>query len=254
LWIEAEFELIGRLRRQLVGGGGRPASWAIRLLDSGSYILNAIGAHDLSPAWVVDAADQLRDQPPGERARCRGGRARSTSRLVREGRRIPCALVRLRTGSCSTRPDPAAGRLPSRSPWRATRSRWASRTPSRTSGPARHSGSTPAPCVVFEDSETGARSGNAAGALVIACRTGSTSPPAPRRVHDRITHRARRDLGRRAAGRRRCPALADIRRIAALGLVALALAGCRTTGESPTPTPGSNSAPVHRSCRPTGSG
>ena len=53
LWIEAEFELIGQLggqwsiehADQLVGNS---------LLDSGAYILNTIGRHDLTPAWVVD--------------------------------------------------------------------------------------------------------------------------------------------------------------------------------------------------------
>ena len=53
LWIDAEFELIGQL-------GGR---WSIEhaqqlvgnsLLDSGAYILNVIGRHDLTPAWMVD--------------------------------------------------------------------------------------------------------------------------------------------------------------------------------------------------------
>ena len=52
LWIEAEFELIGQLgghwsmehAEQLVGNS---------LLDSGTYILNTIGRHDLTPAWVV---------------------------------------------------------------------------------------------------------------------------------------------------------------------------------------------------------
>ena len=37
-------------------------------------------------------------------------------------------------------------------------------------------------CVVFEDSETGARSGNAAGALVIAVPNRVDIPPAPRRL------------------------------------------------------------------------
>ncbi len=53
LWIAAEYDLIDKLggtwseedAAQLVGNS---------LLDSGSYILNAIGRVDLSPAWVVD--------------------------------------------------------------------------------------------------------------------------------------------------------------------------------------------------------
>ena len=53
IWIEGEFELIAQL-------GGR---WSIEhahqlvgnsLLDSGAYILNTIGRHDLTPEWVVN--------------------------------------------------------------------------------------------------------------------------------------------------------------------------------------------------------
>jgi beta-phosphoglucomutase-like phosphatase (HAD superfamily) len=40
-------------------------------------------------------------------------------------------------------------------------------------------------CVVFEDSSTGARAGNAAGALVVAIENLVHIPPAPRRVHVR---------------------------------------------------------------------
>ena len=40
----------------------------------------------------------------------------------------------------------------------------------------------PSRCVVFEDSETGARSGNAAGALVVAIPQRVPIPDAPRRV------------------------------------------------------------------------
>src|SRR3954466_7254444 len=53
LWIAAEYDLIGRLggswsdehAHQLVGNS---------LIDSGSYIVHAIGRPDLSPEWVVD--------------------------------------------------------------------------------------------------------------------------------------------------------------------------------------------------------
>ena len=53
LWVAAEFDLVDSLggqwsqahAEQLVGNS---------LLDSGAYILNVIGRHDLSPAWVVD--------------------------------------------------------------------------------------------------------------------------------------------------------------------------------------------------------
>jgi beta-phosphoglucomutase-like phosphatase (HAD superfamily) len=67
LWIAAEYELIDRLggtwsdehADQLVGNS---------LLDSGSYILNAIGRVDLSPVWVVEqllatVVDHVRRHP-----------------------------------------------------------------------------------------------------------------------------------------------------------------------------------------------
>jgi HAD superfamily hydrolase (TIGR01509 family) len=43
-------------------------------------------------------------------------------------------------------------------------------------------GVDPGDCIVFEDSETGARSGNAAGALVVAIPNHVPVPGAPRRV------------------------------------------------------------------------
>jgi len=43
-------------------------------------------------------------------------------------------------------------------------------------------GVDPHECIVFEDSETGARSGNAAGALVVAIPNRVPIPDAPRRV------------------------------------------------------------------------
>src|SRR3954470_24630844 len=91
LWIEAEFELIGRLggtwseeeADQLVGNS---------LLDSGSYILNAIGRHDLSPAWVVDqlityVISHLRNGPMPWRP----GAIDLLDSFGRAG--VPCALV-----------------------------------------------------------------------------------------------------------------------------------------------------------------
>src|SRR5687768_3928020 len=70
LWIAAEYELIDQLggtwsdehAEQLVGNS---------LLDSGSYILNAIGRADLSPAWVVEqllssVLNHLRRHPRSE--------------------------------------------------------------------------------------------------------------------------------------------------------------------------------------------
>ena len=53
---------------------------------------------------------------------------------------------------------------------------------SRTSGPAPLLGVEPAACVVLEDSATGARSGNAAGAVVVGIPHVVAIPAAPRRV------------------------------------------------------------------------
>ena len=58
-------------------------------------------------------------------------------------------------------------------------------------------------CVVFEDSATGARSGNAAGALVVAVPNLVPIPAAPRRVQSRSLVELDLDRGDRAAGRGR---------------------------------------------------
>src|SRR4029453_13412918 len=91
LWIAAEFDLINQLggtwsdedAEQLVGNS---------LLDSGSYILNAIGRVDLSPAWVVeqllaDVVGHIRQNP----IVWRPGAIELLDSFAAEG--IPCALV-----------------------------------------------------------------------------------------------------------------------------------------------------------------
>ena len=91
IWIEAEFALIGQLggewteehAHQLVGNS---------LLDSGAYILNHIGRHDLTPAWLVDqllhyVIERVTSGPmpwrPGARALLEAFNAAG----------VPCALV-----------------------------------------------------------------------------------------------------------------------------------------------------------------
>ena len=97
---------------------------------------------------------------------------------------------------------------------RRPRAAWSSRTPIRV----------PAP-------------GNAAGALVIAVPNRVDIPPAPRRRTRRVTDRARRDRGRRAAG------AAPMRRTSRLAAGSLAL------GARWLLAPGR--LPDHRSSRPT---
>ena len=181
LWVEAEFDLIERLggtwsvdhADQLVGNS---------LLDSGSYILNAIGRHDLSPAWVVDelilrvmAALGSRPFPwqPGARELLDSLQAA----------RVPCALV---SASYRVLLDAALSQLP-----------MGTFAVSVAGDEVRNGKPHPEPyeiaaaalgvdtheCVVLEDSITGARSGNAAGALVIAVPSRVAIPAAPRRRH-----------------------------------------------------------------------
>ena len=91
LWIAAEYDLIGKLggtwsdehAEQLVGNS---------LLDSGSYILNAIGRVDLSPAWVVDqlltaVVDHISSHP----IVWRPGAIELLESFAESG--VPCALV-----------------------------------------------------------------------------------------------------------------------------------------------------------------
>jgi HAD superfamily hydrolase (TIGR01509 family) len=181
LWVEAEFDLIGAL-------GG---SWSVdhadqlvgnSLLDSGSYILNTIGRHDLSPAWVVDelidrVVEAIRRRP----VPWQPGALDLLDSFAAAG--VPCALV---SASYRVLLDAALEQLP-RDAFQA----------SVAGDEVRHGKPHPEPyetaaaalrvdgrqCVVFEDSITGARSGNAAGALVITVPSRVPMPPAPRRKH-----------------------------------------------------------------------
>ena len=180
LWIDAEFELIGQLgghwsvehARQLVGNS---------LLDSAAYILNVIGRHDLTPAWVVDqlinyVIRRLSTAPMPWRP----GALELLNAFGAAG--VPCALV---SASYRILLDAALTQLPPDTfqvtvagdevdqgkphPEPYTRACQALNVDARR-------------CVVFEDSETGARSGNASGAFVIAVPHHVPIPPAPRRT------------------------------------------------------------------------
>jgi HAD superfamily hydrolase (TIGR01509 family) len=181
IWIEGEFELVGQL-------GGR---WSVEhahqlvgnsLLDSGAYILNTIGRPDLTPEWVVNwlisyVVDRVTDGPmpwrPGAYELLTALRAADVPcALVSASYRIllDAALARLPQGtfSVSVAGDEVTRGKPHPEPYE--------RACHALDVDARH-------CVVFEDSEMGARAGNAAGALVVAIPNKVPVPAAPRRVH-----------------------------------------------------------------------
>jgi HAD superfamily hydrolase (TIGR01509 family) len=181
LWVQAEFDLIGAL-------GG---SWSIdhadqlvgnSLLDSGSYILNTIGRHDLSPAWVVDELiDRVIVAMRSRPIPWQPGALDLLGSFVAAG--VPCALV---SASYRVLLDAALSQLP-RDAFQV----------SVAGDEVRHGKPHPEPyetaaaalrvdsrqCVVIEDSINGARSGNASGALVVAVPGRVPIPPAPRRRH-----------------------------------------------------------------------
>jgi HAD superfamily hydrolase (TIGR01509 family) len=181
LWIAAEFELIAELgghwseehADQLVGNS---------LLDSGAYILNVIDRPDLTPAWVVEqlisqVVRQLQEHP----IRWRPGARALLESLAAAG--VPCALV---SASYRVLLDAALSQLPAGTfgvSIAGDEVTLGKPHPEPYERACRALGVHPRRCVVFEDSETGARSGNAAGAVVIAIPNRVAVPSAPRRVH-----------------------------------------------------------------------
>ncbi|SDU88595.1 haloacid dehalogenase superfamily, subfamily IA, variant 3 with third motif having DD or ED [Microlunatus sagamiharensis] len=180
IWIRAEYDLIGRLggrwsdehALQLVGNS---------LIDSGIYIVNAIDRPDLDPAWVMD---QLVEQVV---ATLRTGEVpwRPGALALLEASRVagvPCALV---SASYRVILDAALAALP---PGSFTASVAGDEVTSGKPHPEPYEracaelGVDARDCVAFEDSETGARSANAAGALVVAVPNHVAIPAAPRRV------------------------------------------------------------------------
>jgi HAD superfamily hydrolase (TIGR01509 family) len=183
LWVAAEYELAHGLgaewseehAEQLVGNS---------LIDSGSYILNVLGRNDLAPEWVVEqllvrVVHQLTINP----VPWRPGALELLTALNRSG--VPCALV---SASYRVLLDAALRQLP---PDAFAVSVAGDEVSAGKPHPEPYEkacgllGVDARRCVVFEDSGTGARSGNAAGALVIAIENLVPIPPAPRRVHVR---------------------------------------------------------------------
>jgi HAD superfamily hydrolase (TIGR01509 family) len=180
LWIEAEYELIAGL------GGTWSEEQALQLvgnslLDSGSYILNAIGRRDLEPAWVVDQLLQrvvgyLADRPMPWRP---GAQQLLTS--LREAG-VPCALV---SASYRVLLEAALSQLPEGTfavSVAGDEVEQGKPHPEPYEKACRLLGVDARDCVVFEDSATGASSGNAAGALVVAVPNRVDVPDAPRRL------------------------------------------------------------------------
>jgi HAD superfamily hydrolase (TIGR01509 family) len=181
LWIAAEYELIDRLggtwsdehADQLVGNS---------LLDSGSYIVNVIGRVDLSPTWVVDqllatVVDHVRRHPIAWRP----GAIELLSSFAEAG--VPCALV---SASYRVLLDAALSQLPEHSFRVSVAGDEVTRGkphPEPYEKACTALGVSARHCVVLEDSETGCRAGNAAGALVVAIPHRVAIPHAPRRLH-----------------------------------------------------------------------
>lgn len=183
LWVAAEYELVGSLgaewseehAEQLVGNS---------LLDSGAYILNTIGRNDLDPAWVVDELlTRVVAQFKSGEVPWRPGALDLLASLNEAG--VPCALV---SASYRVLLDAALERLPKGTFQASVAGDEVTNGkphPEPYESACRKLGVNAHDCAVFEDSATGARSGNTAGAVVIAIENLVHIPPAPRRVHIR---------------------------------------------------------------------
>jgi HAD superfamily hydrolase (TIGR01509 family) len=183
LWIEAEFELIGQLgghwsiehAHQLVGNS---------LLDSAAYILNTIGRHDLTPEWVVNQLiSYVVDRVTSGPMQWRPGAIELLESFGAAG--VPCALV---SASYRVLLDAALVRLPMgtfQTSVAGDEVRLGKPHPEPYERACRTLGVDARRCVVIEDSEFGARAGNAAGAFVIAVPNRVDISAAPRRTHVR---------------------------------------------------------------------
>jgi HAD superfamily hydrolase (TIGR01509 family) len=180
LWVAAEFELINSLggswsnehAEQLVGNS---------LVDSGAYILDVIGRHDLTPEWVVDqlvtrVARALGTQP----IPWRPGALDLLKSLGAAG--VPCALV---SASYRVLLDAALSQLPAgtfQTSVAGDEVTHGKPHPEPYETACRLLGVDANECVVIEDSPTGAASGNAARAFVLAVPNLVAIPNAPRRL------------------------------------------------------------------------
>ena len=156
IWIEGEFELVGQLggswsvehAHQLVGNS---------LLDSGAYILNTIGRHDLTPEWVVRwllgyVVDRVTRGP----IPWRPGAVELLTELRAAG--VPCALV---SASYRILIDAALARLPQgifSVSIAGDEVTYGKPHPEPYERACHSLGVDARHCVVLEDSETGARS------------------------------------------------------------------------------------------------
>jgi len=182
LWIAAEFEVIE-------GELGKP--WSMEhaeklvgsdLIDSASYILATIGRSDLPPIWMVEqllgrVVAQLRtaDELPW-----RPGALDLLAALRADG--MPCALV---SASYRVLLDAVLERLPEGSFVVSVGGDEVTRGkphPEPYEKACALLGVDARSCVVLEDSATGARSGNAAGAVVVGSPHVVGIADAPRRV------------------------------------------------------------------------
>jgi HAD superfamily hydrolase (TIGR01509 family) len=180
IWIEAEFELIGQLgghwsiehAHQLVGNS---------LLDSGAYILNTIGRHDLTPEWVVNQlTSHVVDRVTHGPMPWRPGAIELLESFGAAG--VPCALV---SASYRVLLDAALTRLPMgtfQTSVAGDEVQQGKPHPEPYERACRALEVDARDCVVIEDSEFGARSGNAAGAFVIAVPNHVAVSAAPRRT------------------------------------------------------------------------
>ena len=148
------------------------------LIDSGSYILHAIDRPDLTPEWVVDQlVSQVIQHLRTGNLPWRPGALDLLARSRAAG--IPCALV---SASYRVQLDAAIAALPPGSFATSVAGDEVQRGkphPEPYERACAELGVDPRRCVVFEDSETGARSGNAAGALVVAVPNRVPIPDAP---------------------------------------------------------------------------
>lgn len=180
LWVAAEYALVESLGAQW---SEQHAEYMVgnALLDSGAYILRVIERPDLTPEWVVDQLlSQVVQQLNSHPIPWRPGALDLLKSFAEAG--VPCALV---SASYRILLDAALAQLP---PGTFATSvagdevRNGKPHPEPYTTACRKLGVNVGNCVVLEDSGTGAQSGNAAGALVLAVPNLVQVPEAPRRL------------------------------------------------------------------------